>query len=181
MIIICGPNHSGTSQAAKILLDSGFETKNYSLDNAPNIDYITYEDLRFKEICVELNKGRLPNFDYLKTLKGEKLFVKYPSAVLHLEILSKYIDDEIKVVFCIRTMSDNVKSFMDKTGHDKEYTEKHIKKRYDAIREYKGEYFIFDCDRLNVDELLEYLNGKEDDIRESRHNTRPRRSTKKSY
>lgn len=157
MIIVCGPNHSGTSLVAKTLLDNGFETRNYSKDNAPRLDYITYEDLKFRNICVALNKKQTPDFHYLKSLKGEKLFVKYPSAVLHLDRLIVEIPDEVKVVFCTRDIESNIKSFMKKTGQSKDYSREHIMARHKAIENFNGNVYSCPYDgEIDTISLLEF-------------------------
>ena len=158
MIIICGPNHSGTSLSAKTLLDNGFYTGNCNHEKPYGLDYITYEDLEFKAICTDLLKGRKPNYSYLKTLKGDKLFVKYPSAVLFLDELIEQIPDNVKVVFCWRDFDDNLRSFVDKTGQTESYSADHINKRCVAIAKYIGSVYYNTYESMDIEKLLEFCN-----------------------
>ena len=122
MIVICGPNHSGTSFVAEALLNNGFTTGEYSTKTSELLPYIKYEDETFKQLCIKMNKGQLPSLSYLRN-KGPFFFVKYPSAVLHLNTIAGVLNGDLKVVFCFRDFEENVRSFMEKTGHNKAYSE----------------------------------------------------------
>lgn len=123
LIIVCGPNHSGTSLVAKLLLNEGAILGRFSEEvDHSKLPYVKYEDKVFKAWCqwkIGFPKSKpvtddevveyINNFDENRTL-----CLKYPKSTWVLHLLPEQIERRIKVVYVMRNPLLQMRSIVEK-------------------------------------------------------------------
>ncbi|WP_419663761.1 uncharacterized protein Dvar_39810 [Desulfosarcina variabilis str. Montpellier] len=174
IIIVCGVNHSGTSCVAKLLIDNGADPGEYDATILENTPYVKYENIYFKNCCIEMAKiqslvapkNSIKKFvEYLKHEDSKQskkpLVLKYPKSVYCLPELSQIIGkDRMRCVFVMRNTLDLVSSNVKKTKVNANIIFHYYNSTYTALTQYTGDVFItaFERIRVGLDQkmLLEY-------------------------
>jgi hypothetical protein len=174
VIIVSGVNHSGTSCIAKLLIDHGADPGEYDPTILENTPYVKYENIYFKNCCIEMAKiqnltapeNSIKKFlKYLEYVDSQNikvpLVLKYPKSIYCLTALSEIIGkDRMRVVFVMRNTLDLVKSNVKKTNVPDDFIFQYYNSTYNALVQYNGDIFITSFERirrgLDINLLLTY-------------------------
>lgn len=118
VILVVGPNHSGTSAIAKLLLNNGGITGELDGVHNESIPYNRYEDKFFRAYCRDIlriestpdDTEHLDRYMDRIDIPGDKFLVfKYPKAALIIQNVFHDIDFDkfdVRLVYCLRNYSD---------------------------------------------------------------------------
>jgi hypothetical protein len=163
LIIVVGPNHSGTSAVTKLIMDNGANTG--ELWDEPQLGYCKYEDSLFKRFCMhrigmpcerpDVSSNQLS--EHIKEL-GNFVVMKYPKAIFIIEYIksiAKFLEYDLKVVCTLRNPWTTVESASNKAGNDPNREFFHYGTVWDAATKYAGDIYYVVLERLFYDQ--EYI------------------------
>lgn len=126
--VICGPNHSGTSYVAELLIKAGADPGEYTREMPAATPYIKYENNEFKAF-VAATLGIATDYErtdeppalrfrrFLATLDPDRAYVlKYPKSVFLLDPIARLIGERARLVYVRRNWDDWMSSYQSKTG-----------------------------------------------------------------
>ena len=151
VVLVVGPNHSGTSFVAKLLMERGADPGRYDPSTGPRIDYVKYENTELKSYVVSKLKIRTdvdidPRIDYearfkayVEALPRHKTHVlKYPKALFMLGDLSRIIGPDLRVVYVNRRVEAWLDSHIRRSGGERGELLKHLNQCVTALMLYPG-------------------------------------------
>ena len=175
IIVVGGMNHSGTSCIAEFLIKNGAEPGVYDPSLTPYVTYVTYENILFKNCCINLAKiqgltapeNSVYEFEkYVEEYDGNNpLILKYPKSVFCLNALKDMLGERMKTVFVMRNALDAINSNIRKTGSDFKPIVEYYKRTYNALLNFNGDVFVACFERIRAGKdkraLLEYCGLEE--------------------
>ena len=163
VVLVVGPNHSGTSFVTKLLIERGADPGEYDPGTGQRIDYVKYENTQLKTYVVNLLKIQTdipmePHIDhqarfkaFAESLTGDKTYVlKYPRALFALTELRRIIGPDMRVVYVNRGLQAWLDSHMRRSGGSKEAVLAYLNQCATALMLYTGPVL-----KVNFEELLD--------------------------